>query len=73
MMRAGFILVLLALATPAWAQQANPQHTIRAIGDRLMQEINTGITCSTELITLREEIAKLKAEVEAAKKAQEPK
>lgn len=64
MIRLAFALTLLA--SSALAQQA-PTPQVQALSDRVMQEINTSLACSGNLIAAQQEITKLKAELATLK------
>lgn len=60
---------LLLLTSPALAQQQqNQPPEIQALQARIMQEVSGNLQCSALSIGLREENAKLKAEIESLKK-----
>lgn len=64
------IMALLVSSTVALAQPATPTASadIQALQARILQEINASLQCTAQVITLQQEIAKLKADLEAAKK-----
>jgi len=73
--------ILLFVAAPAWAQQPQPPASpeVQALGNKLMEEIQSNIQLRTQLIhaqaqakTQAEEIAKLKAATVANAKPPEP-
>jgi hypothetical protein len=58
------LLALAFLTAPAFAQTANPPTANeRAIGAKLMAEINAGLTCSAGLIGAQDEVAALQKQV----------
>lgn len=65
------VFVIFMLASPAFAQQ-QPQApaNVRALSDRLLAEIGSGVQCSTSLISANDKIAALEAELQKLK--QEP-
>jgi hypothetical protein len=57
------LLALVFLATPAFAQNASlPSPNERAIGAKLMAEINAGLTCSAALITAQDDVTRVQAQ-----------
>jgi hypothetical protein len=63
MMRAALVLILVGLATAASAQQPPQQEQSplqQALGNRLMNEINTALQCQAQLITANKELEELK-------------
>lgn len=66
-------LAIALLAMPANAQQPpQPTAEVQALQNRIMQEINAAIQCTTQAIALGQENSKLKAEIEALKLAGPP-
>lgn len=61
--RIGILASLLLLNASANAQQPPPSPEVQAIGNRLLQEIQTGIQCSANAITLQQELEKARAEI----------
>ena len=60
------VLVMLLVPTFAMAQQQSPPSE-QALGQKLMQEIQAGISCSVNVINLQQELAKVQAELKALK------
>lgn len=60
----GWLLIALAV-TVAHAQQPQPQQSPgeQALGQKLMQEIQSGVQCSMQSISLQRELATVQAEV----------
>jgi peptidoglycan hydrolase CwlO-like protein len=50
------VLVAVLAAAPALAQQQASPHE-QALGDKLLNEINTGLMCNTSLISMRGDVA----------------
>lgn len=68
----GILAALIFRMAPAFAQQNQPPSAeMQALQARVMAEINSNLQCSTAGITLQQEVAKLKAEIEALKKPKE--
>lgn len=65
------LFFILAFTTSAFAQQ-QPLPEVQALQSRVMAEINSNLQCTTSVITLQQENAKLKAEIEELKKPKEP-
>ena len=59
------LIALLFWPSFAFAQQASPE--MQALQTRVMQEINSNLQCSAANINIQQELAKLKAELEALK------
>lgn len=56
------VIVLVAMiATPAFGQQPSPNE--QALGAKLMEEFQRGLTCSAGLIEARAELAKAQARI----------
>ena len=59
------ILWTLLLASVASAQQAAPE--VQALQGKLMQELNASLQCTTQAITLQQQVTKLTADLKAMK------
>lgn len=59
-------LILIALVTPASAQQQTPRE--QAISQKLLREISESVQCSESTIILQQKIADLEKQLEALKK-----
>lgn len=73
-MRALIVGLSLFAATSAMAQQSTPGE--QALGTKLMQEIQSGLNCSTSLITAQADLAKANArikELETKRPEEKPK
>lgn len=57
----------------AIAQSVAPQATEQALGQKLMQEINAGLQCSAQAMTLKQDLDKATAEVTQLKAKYETK
>ena len=64
-----FALVAFTAAQALAQQQPAPSPEIQALQARIMQEVSGSLQCSAIAIELREANAKLKAEINALKKA----
>lgn len=60
-MRLLIITVAVLTATPTFAQQASPNE--QALGAKLMIEIQSGLSCSANLIGAQAELAKAQARI----------
>lgn len=60
-----FLLLLALSATPALAQEPTPQ--VRALSERVMQELNTALTCTANVIALQDKIKELEAKLQPKK------
>lgn len=67
-MRFALVISLLAV-TPAFAQQQSPSEL--ALGAKLFQEINAGISCSATVIDLQRQLAEARKQIEELKKPKE--
>jgi hypothetical protein len=71
MIRPIIIVMLVALAFPAFAQQqASP--TEQALGARLMQEIQGSLVCGASLITVQADLAKAQARIKELEPTEKP-
>lgn len=61
------VFLITVLSTSALAQNNKPPE-FQAMADRYMEEINSNLQCRAALITDKQEIQKLKAEIEELKK-----
>lgn len=61
-----FAILLSLLTTPALAQQP-PTPEVQALLQRIQQEVQGSINCSIGVVTLQQENAKLKKEIEELK------
>jgi xanthine dehydrogenase molybdopterin-binding subunit B len=66
-MRRWIVIALLASVTGAAAQQP-PTPYEQALGAKLMAEINSELTCSTDLISARNQVADLNRQIDDLKK-----
>lgn len=60
-MRLFVLLAVLLLASPGLAQQQTPSE--QALGTKLLQEIQGGLSCSADLIAVRAELVKANARI----------
>lgn len=60
------LLLSVAVWASARAQTASPKE--QALTQELIQSINNNITCKTDVVTLQQEIQKLRAELAKTKK-----
>lgn len=60
------VLFLLASIGPALAQPG-PAPELQAAQNKLLQEISNNLQCSTQLIILQQQVAKLEAELKELK------
>lgn len=69
-----FLLVLF-IATYAFAQQPAqpPTPHERAVTEKLISEINAGLTCNAAVIALQDQIKKLQAQIKEADDKKPPK
>lgn len=65
-----FTLAFILLVGPALAQQSPPTPEVQALHARLTSEINANLQCSTAVITLQAENARLQAEIDKLLKEQ---
>jgi hypothetical protein len=65
------LLVLCLLSSSAWAQQPSAAAHEQAMSAKLVTEINAGLACSSELITLKAELESLKAKLKEKEDAQQ--
>lgn len=57
-----YLIALLAIVTaPAFAQQQPPE--VIALGNKLIAEINSGITCQAQVITLKQQLDAAQAKI----------
>jgi hypothetical protein len=66
----GFLSALL-LSSAALAQQQQPSPAEQALGQRLMSEIQKGVTCEAGVISLLAELAAAQAKIKELDKAAE--
>lgn len=59
-MNRSIVVAMLLLTTPALAQQPA---TEQAMGSKLMREIQEGLQCSINLLTVQQELAKANARI----------
>ena len=70
-MRKLLVTVAILIAAPALAQQqATPE--VQALQSRVMQELNSSLQCTTQAITLQQQVTKLTADLKAMKDKYEP-
>lgn len=62
---------MFALSGLSRAQTVSPKE--QALGQKLMQEINNGLTCGEQVVTLQRQVADLQEQVKKAKEAAAPK
>lgn len=65
------LTAFLLLPTLAFAQQTQSPRE-QALTGRLIGEINNGLQCATDLLTLQREVARLTDELKAEKAKHEP-
>lgn len=63
-----FLAALVVLLPVAALAQSAPTPKEQALGSRILFELNANVECNTNLITVREELARARAELEAATK-----
>lgn len=63
---------LVAVVAAVHAQSA-PSPNEEALGKKLMSEIQSGVACSVEVITLQRRLAEMEAKLKAAEKPAESK
>lgn len=69
-----FIVAVLLGVAFAQAQQPQPSPLEAALGAKLMTEVNAGLTCAAEAVTLQRSLAAAQARIaELEKKAEPPK
>jgi hypothetical protein len=66
------ILAALLISTPALAQQKPPSAAEQALGAKLMQEIQSGLSCSAGLITAQADLVKANERIKALEVKSEP-
>ena len=70
-MKKWLLIPALLIATSAFAQQqATPE--VQALQSRLLQELNASLQCTTQAITLQQQVNKLTADLKAMKDKYEP-
>lgn len=63
-MRWLLVFVMFTISPAAIAQHMqSPSATEQALGAKLMQEIQSGLNCSTNLLTMQAELAKAQARI----------
>ncbi len=70
-MKKWLIILAVFITTPAFAQQqAAPE--VQALQAKLMQELNNSLQCTTQAITLQQQVTKITADLKAMKDKYEP-
>lgn len=69
-----FVTCLIAclIASPAFAQAPQPSPEMMALQAKVMEEINSNISCKTQFIALQQKEAALTAQLKAMKDKYEP-
>lgn len=65
------LLLWALLLYPLWAQD-RPTPKDQAYSTRILAELNANLSCTADLIALREALAKAEAELQAIREAKEP-
>lgn len=68
-----FFAAMVVVPCAVYAQTPAQSPREQALTAKLITEINNGLSCSTEVVTLQQQIQKLQAQIAEAKKAPEPK
>lgn len=57
------IIVLVLISTPSFAQQTTTSPNEQALGQKLLQEIQAGISCNSNAISLKIDLDKANAKI----------
>ncbi len=64
------VLVALVVASPAFAQQAQPSSAEQALSDRLIAEIQSNVQARAQLIETQRKLAEAEAKIKAMDQGQ---